>query len=402
MNRSKNEVIILPQYSIACGIDIHKDTIMVYCCTKEGKVLLSQEYDTFSKTLREVVKALVECKVELVLMESTGIYWYKLYTLLKASGLNVVVANPSHIKQLPKQKTDKKDAKWLCKLAINRLVRSSFIAEGPQQELREFCRIREKYNKQVTATQNRIVKIIERANIKIRSVASSIRTKSCQQIISRLIEGETNPKVLAQLSKGRLRSKIPQMEKALDGLLSDSDISILKLLKIDLDHYETQLEKVTDEIELLVESNYAEHTLLQKVSGIGPKTSQSILAEMGVEMNKFESADHLTAWAGLAPGNNESAKKQKPVKSRKGNKHLKTTMIRIAWSAVRTKYSYWGCLYAELIRRMKPQKAIVAIARRMLKLIYKIIQNKLEYKEGGVALYDQMKIRRKQYLQKAS
>jgi len=403
MNKSKNEVIIKPQYSVGCGIDIHKDTLMVFCCTQTGKVLIEEEFDTFTSTLRKLVNKLKSHKVEVVLIESTGIYWRKLYSLMITNGLHVIVANPMHIKQLPKQKTDRKDAKWLCKLAINNMVRKSFIPDMRQQELRELCRLREKYNKSVTSTQNRIVKIIESANIKLRSVASSIRTKSCQLIIAELIKGETDAKILAQLCKGRLRNKIPLMEKALDGLLSESDLGILKMLKDDTDYFEGQLSRINKKIEDLIDTTYQEESeLLQKVSGIGIKTSQSILAEMGVDMDKFDSPDHLTAWTGLAPGNHESAQKTKQVKSRKGNKYLKTTMIRVAWCAVRTKRSYWSCIYADFVKRMNPQKAIVAVARRMLKLLFKIIKNKIEYKEGGIELYHQMKTKRTEYLKIAN
>jgi len=401
MNKSKNEVLIKPQYSSGCGLDIHKDKISLYYSDNKGEDTQFEEFGTFTRDLKVIVKLLKKKKVSVILMESTGVYWISLYHMLKEFDLNVIVANPYHIQQMPKQKTDKKDAKWLCKLAINNMVKKSVVPNSEQHELREYCRLREKYEQQITRCYNRTVKILERGNYKLRSVASSIRTKSCQLIISSIIEGETDPKILAQLCKGRLRKKIDQMELALEGKLTGSDIATLKMINSDIKHFKNQLAQLEESILNLIEKHFKlEYELLQKISGVGPRTSQSILSEAGNDMSKYPSGDHLTAWSGLAPGNNESAGKKKNTSSRKGNKHLKTTMIRVAWSAVRKKDTYWGCLYANLRKRMKSQKAICAIARRMLKLIYKIIEEKIEYKEGGIALYNKHYTNRIQYIQR--
>lgn len=401
MNKSKNEVLIKPQYLSGCGLDMHKDKISAYYSDNKGEDTHFEEFGTFTKDLKLIVKLLKKKAVAVILMESTGVYWISLYHMLVASGFNVIVANPYHIQQMPKQKTDKKDAKWLCKLAINNMVKRSVVPSSEQHELREYCRLREKYEQQMTQCYNRTVKILERGNYKLRSVSSSIRTKSCQLIISSIIEGQRNPKVLAQLCKGRLRNKIQQMELALEGKLTGSDLSILKLIKGDIKHFENQLEELESSILKLIDKHYkADYELLKKISGVGVRTSQSILSEAGNDMSKYPNGDHLTAWSGLAPGNNESAGKRKNSTARKGNKHLKTTMIRVAWSAVRTKDSYWGCKYAKLKKRMKAQKAIVAIARRMLKLIYKIILEQTEYIEGGSALFIQQQRRSIEYKQR--
>jgi len=401
MNKSKNEVLIKPQYLSGCGLDMHKDKISAYYSDNKGENTHYEEFKTFTIDLRRIVDFLVEKKVEVILMESTGVYWISLYHMLKDAGLHIIVANPFHIQQMPKQKTDKKDAKWLCKLAINNMVKKSVVPNSEQHELREYCRLREKYEQQVTQCYNRTVKILERGNYKLRSVSSSIRTKSCQLIITSIIEGQRDPKILAQMCKGRLRSKIDQMELALDGKLTDSDIAILRMIKFDLEHLHNQLQLLESSISALIAKHYSiEYELLQKVSGIGVRTSQSILSEAGNDMSKYPSGDHLTAWSGLAPGNNESAGKKKSSSSRKGNKHLKTTMIRVAWSAVRTKNSYWGCVYSKFKKRMKAQKAIVAIARRMLKLLYKIINEKIEYVEGGIELFNKYQSKAIQYRQR--
>lgn len=399
MNKSKNEVIIMPQYFSACGIDIHKDIIYVYASDNRNEDIYSGEFGSTTRQLKKLVAELVKRKIEIVLMESTGIYWISLYHLLIESGLRTVVANPGHIKQLPKQKTDKKDAKWLCKIAINNMVRHSIVPGPHQHELREFVRMRQKYTQQETSCYNRIVKIIERGNIKLRSVASSIRTKTCQLIIEAIMKGQTNPKILASLALGKLKKKKKEIEEAVEGKLTPTDIKILRLLKEDLSHIQNQITKIDQQIDLIISEHYQlDHDLLMKVTGIGIRSSHKVLAEIGNNLSKFYSADHLTSWTGIAPGNNESAGKKKYTKTKKGNVHLKTTMVQIAWSAVRTKNSYWNCKMAEYKKRMKAQKAIFAIARRMLKLIYKIITTKMVYTEGGSKLYMELQQRRKQYL----
>jgi len=401
MIKSNPEVYIQPQYNSACGLDIHRDSVMLYYANVANNSMIQQQFGTYTRDLKQIAKLLFREKVEIVLMESTGVYWISLYHILTDCGIQVIVANPYHVKQLPKQKTDKKDAKWLCKLAINGMVRNSFIPDSKQHELREYCRLRSKLSGQITGTYNRVVKLLERSNIKIRSVASTIRIKSCQLMIEALMSGQTDPKQLADLSLGKLRSKIPELELALEGKLSQGTIQVMNMLKADLDYYTNKEQELSGKIEELINQNYKNsYELLIKVSGVGPTTAQIVLSEIGKDMSRFKSADCLTAWSGLAPGNNESANKRKPASSRKGNKYLKTAMVKIAWSAVRTKNSYWSCLYAELTKRMRPQKAIIAVARRMLKLIYKILTEEYEYKEGGVELYHELKTKRLDYMRR--
>ncbi len=388
MNQPNYEVSILPQLDKACGLDMHKDTIVGFISNKEGKQQDLKEFGTFTDDLGKIVQWLKEHQVKHCLMESTGIYWITLYHMLQEAGISVYVANPMHIKQIPKRKTDKKDARWLCTLLLNGLIRPSLIPDDTQHQLREYCRSRVHYTHQKSQALNRIVRILERSNIKIRSVVSNIRIKSSLTIIRLLASGETDIEKIAACCKGRLKQKIPAMKQALKGRLSEADRSMLTLLLADMDHFEKQISILEQKIEKIISQHYSQaEELLENISGIGKASAQNIISEIGDNMDKFPTADHLTSWTGLAPGNHESAGKRKNVSTKKGNKYLRTVMVAVAWGAVRTKNSYWRCLFEQLKKRMKPQKAIIVIARRLLKVVYRTLKNRLVYREGGTELF---------------
>ncbi|MCD6202157.1 MAG: IS110 family transposase [Bacteroidales bacterium] len=377
----------------ACGLGIHKDTIIGFISDNKGRNQVMKKFKTFTSSLKELVQWMLDNNVKYCLMESTGVYWITLYHLLTEAGISVMVANPMHIKQIPKRKTDKKDARWLCMLLLNGLVRPSFIPESQQYELREYCRARQHYIYLRSQLLNRIVRILERANIKIRSVVSNIRIKSSMEIIRLLAEGEQDINKYIASCKGRLKKKIAEMREALQGQLTNADRDMLKFLLGDIEHIEANLKLLEEKIEEIVSNHYAQAVeLLQHISGVGKQSAQVIVSEIGTEMKKFPTADHLTSWTGLAPGNHESAGKRKSVSTKKRNKYLRTAMVAIAWGAVRTKNSYWGCLFEHLKKRMKPQKAIVVIARRLLKVVYKTLNEGIIYEEGGVELFTKIQL----------
>jgi len=241
-------------------------------------------------------------------MESTGIYWVSLYGILCDALIHTTVANPQHIKQIPKRKTDRKDAKWLCKLILYGLSRHIFFPGPTQQALRDLCRNRLFYKQGQTKIKNRIIKILERANIKTRSVVSDISLKSSMEIIRLLAAGNTDIDQLAACCRGRLKAKKEQMKQALVGTLGSNERIMLKMLLADIDHYESQVQRVEKQIVELVNQQYKEVAdCLVTISGIGPQSAQVIISEIGDNMNFFPTADHLASWCGLAPGNNESA-----------------------------------------------------------------------------------------------
>jgi transposase len=386
MNKPNDEVRILPQVEKACGLDMHKDKIVCFISNKNGKGQYQQEFPTFTEDLFRIRNMLLKHKVKHCLMESTGIYWVSLYGILTGAGIEVIVANPQHIKQIPKRKTDRKDAKWLCTLMLHGLARHSFVPNETQQVLRELCRNRLFYKQGQSKIKNRILKILERANIKIRSVVSNISIKTAMTIIRLLATGNTNIELLSSHCKGKLKTKKELMKKALQSTLTTAERQLLQMLLADMDHYQYQIDLLENRIVQLTEQSYKEVAeCLQTISGVGPQTAQVILSEIGDDMSLFPTAEHLTSWCGVAPGNNESAGKRRNTQVKKGNKYLRVALITVAWAAVKTKDSYWKALFDKLRKRMKVQKAIVAVARRLLKVIYKVIKNREIYQEKGIA-----------------
>lgn len=388
-----------PQLERGCGIDIHKEKMVVFIYDQLKKTEDWREYQTYTKDLRALRDWLIENKIKDVLMESTGVYWISLYNLLTESAIRVIVANPQSIKQIPKRKTDKKDAKWLCTLLINGLVKPSFIPSVEQQELRELCRNRLFYSQQIGKIKNKLVKILEQNNIKIRSVVSTISTKSSIEIIKKLSEGVTDISELLSSCYGTVKKKLSAMSDALDGTLSQHSQSLLQMYLQDISHNQHQQHELEQKIQQIIEARYKETIdRLKTISGVGEQSSQIIVIEIGDNMGVFPNADHLSSWTGFAPGNNESAGKRKSVSVKKGNKYLRIALIALSWAAVRTKNSYWRALYEHFRKRMKPQKAIVAIARRLLKVVYKIIEKKEDYIEKGLVHFYELRSKREEYL----
>lgn len=401
MNKPNAEVRLLPQVDKACGLDMHKDKIVCFISNKDGTEQHLEEFGTFSEELFKIRDLIAKHQVGRCLMESTGVYWISLYAILTEAGINTIVANPQHIKQIPKRKTDRKDARWLCTLALHGLARQSFVPGPTQQALRELCRNRLFYKQAQTKITNRIVKILERANIKLRSVVSNINSQTSMEIIRLLAAGNTDVDRLAACCKGRLKAKKELIKQAVVGTLGRYDKMVLKLLLADLDHNQSQITQLETQIIKMTAEHYNETAIcLETIGGVGALSAQVIISEIGDNMDIFPTADHLTSWCGLAPGNNESAGKRRNTAVKKGNKYLRRAMVSVAWAAVRVKDSYWKALYQKLRKRMKAQKAIIAVARRLLKVIYKTIKEKTHYKEKGFDHF--MDLQRKSMLRHSS
>lgn len=393
-HEESQEIDFLQPISTGCGLDMHARSIEA-CIMKKGQKAEIRRYGTTTRDLKELVGWILSQEVQGVCIESTGIYWYSMYHLLSEAGVKVTLVNPARVKQIPGKKTDTADCKWLCKLLMNGLVAGSFVPEGPQRELRELTRMQFKYVNLASQAEHRILKVLERANIKIRSVMSNITTKSGQAIVRALAEGQTDVNVLASLCKGRLRKKIEHMKEALEGLLTEHDRYQLRLLIKDQDHYASQIEEIEKSTSQIVADHFTETVqIVDSVYGIGTRTATGIVAEIGSSMEQFETADKLTSWSGLAPGNKESAGKKRKVKTVNGNRYLKPMLLQAAWTAVRAKNTYWSAQFHLLTKRLPPKKAIIAIARKMLKMIYSLLQKKIKYVElGAEAFWQQIKLR---------
>lgn len=404
-------------YKRCAGLDVHKKTV-VACrrWTKEGSVV-ETEVKTFGTTtpeLLEMVDWLNEWEVTQVAMESTGEYWKPAFNLLEGN-FEVLLVNAQHVKHVPGRKTDVKDAEWLAELLSYGLLKASFIPAKLQRDLRDLTRYRVKLVQERVRVVNRVQKVLENANIKLGSVASDPLGVSGRQMLAALVAGETDATLMADLAKGRMRNKIPELEKALTGIVRDHHRFMLAQQLTHIDFLDEQIADIEAEIGRRVETmsqrppsdnqssldepkeneagvqltwNQA-ITLLDTIPGINKRTAEAILAETGIDMDQFPSAGHLARWAGVAPGNNQSGGKRYSGKTPPGNRALRTTLVQAAWAAQRTKGTYLSTVYRRLAGRRGKKRAIVAVAHSMLVSIYYMLLRHQPYQELGGDYFDQ-------------
>lgn len=346
----------------ACGIDIHKDSLKA-CYLSSDRPAEFRDYGTQTAQLRLLCTELQSLGIKDAVIESTGIYWVPLYDLLEKGGVHVTIANPLRVKQIPGKKTDTSDSEWLCKLLMNGLVSPSFIPSTNFRQLRQLNRQRFRYVGQLSQVKNRVLKVLETANLKLRSVLSNINTKSARLIVEALSEGEPDMKQLQSYCLGRAAKKADLLPEALDGTLTDSDRQLLRLHLSYWSYLEQQLASLEACIGQLIDQHYsATKALLLEIPGVSVQSAHAILAELGDNLESFSDADKLTSWMGLAPGNRQSANKWYAQHTTKGNQYLRKTLIQVAWAAVRKKEGYWLAQFQYLRKRLPAKKAIVAIA----------------------------------------
>jgi transposase len=371
----------------ACGIDMHKDKIKsCYMGVSETSVI--KDFGTTTQQLKLLYEDLVLQGIEYVVIESTGIYWIPLYDLLTAQGIQVVIANPLRVKQIPGKKTDTADSEWLCKLLMNGLIHPSFIPDTTLRQLRQLNRQRYRYTGQLSQVKSRILKVLESCNFKLRSVLSNINTKSARNITQALASGITDMSLLQSCCVGRAAKKAVLLPEYLQGILSVYDRQLLSLYLQDWDFLDKQVSFLEESMTGIIQEHYHETaSLLMDIPGVGMQTARTIVSEVGVTLNSFPSADHFSSWIGFAPGNRQSANKWYHQSTTKGNKYLRATLIQVAWAAVRTKDGYWQAQFQYLRKRLPAKKAIVAIARKLSKLIYRVITQKYQYEEKGAEYF---------------
>lgn len=372
--------------SRVCGLDVHKNSITA-CVIVDGQKEL-RSFGTMTDDLLLLADWIHSHACTHVAMESTGVYWKPVYNLLELdTNLEVLVVNAQHIKQVPGRKTDVKDAEWLADLLKHGLLKPSYIPSREQRELRELVRYRRSLIDERAREANRIQKVLEGANIKLGSVATDVLGVTGRHILRDIIDGKTDVQVLAQHAKSHLRKKIPLLERSLHGLVGTHQ---RRLLKTQLDHIEF-LEKLIEDLNQEIEERMSpfedDLELLDTIPGVGKVTAQHLLVEIGNDMTRFLSADHLASWAGMAPGQQESAGKKKPARTREGNKYLRSCLVEAATSAVRQKNTYLHAKYQRLKRRRGGKKAIVAIGRTLLVIFFQLLTKKEAYIEKGAEAY---------------
>jgi transposase len=370
------------------GIDCHQPTYKVAICI-EGEAPIIHTFETFTGDVYRLRDTLIGHDIKDVIIESTGVYWRFLYRVLVEAGIKVVVVNPFSVKQIPLEKTDKRDAIWLATVLMNGMAKPSLMVSEQQEALRELTRQRTHYTQQLTRVKNRIIRVLESCNFKIMSVISNISTKTGMKLVERLSNGVTDINELIECCHHSvIRRKGALLAKAFTGKITANYQLQLKFLLEDLAHIESQKIKVCNAIEALFnEEQKAIMKKLEKVEGIAQQSSEVIMAEMGINAKDFKNEDSVSKYAGFAPGVHESSNKKTFVKCHPGNKYLRTIMIQVAWAAVRIKGGYWRAEYQHLKKSLGAKKAIVAVAHRLIKVVYKVIMTGYEYEKWDAKRY---------------
>ncbi|EHO10495.1 hypothetical protein HMPREF9714_01459 [Myroides odoratimimus CCUG 12901] len=361
-----------------CGLDVHKDTVVA---TIKGSDFETQTrtFLTFTDDLYEFVSWLQEYSITEVAMESTGIYWRPVYSVLE-DYCHVILVNARHIKNVPGQKTDKKDSEWICKLLLSGLLKGSFIPDQQTRELRELYRHRRKLVSSRTAEKNRLQNVLESANIKLRSVVSDVFGVSAMQMIQAIIQGQTDPEILASFAKGSLKSKRNELIKALNGKVTQHHIFMLKTILETINNINIQIAQLEAQMESYRVSMEKDVELLETIPGVSRQIALGILGEIGNDMSFFSDHQNLCSWAGVCPGNNESAGKKYSTRITKGNKYLKTTLVEAAWVAIRSKANpIFAVKHQHISNRRGKKKATIAIAHKLLIAVYHVLRDKEPY-----------------------
>lgn len=384
------ESVLVPR---ACGLDVHKDSVVACLLLQSERKVerVLRTFGTFAPDLHELADWLREQGISHVAMESTGPYWLPVYAVLEERPqLTLVVGNASHIKNVPGRKTDCNDAQWLATLVRLGLIRPSFVPPPDLRAMRDLVRAQRTLIQSGATERNRLLKVLEMAGVKLDSVASDVFGVSGRAMLHALSEGVTDAEQLAQMAKGTLRKKLPQLRLALQGRLLEQHRLLLRLHLQTLAHQDAQLATLQQAIEALLAPYQQQHQRLQSIPGIGARTATVLIAELGVRMEVFPTAGHAAAWAGLCPANKQSAGKNLGQKVRKGNPHLRTALVESAWSAKNQKGSYLRDKFRRLASRRGNKRAAVALAHKLLIAAYQVLRTGRAYQDLGAHYLDQL------------
>jgi transposase len=377
-------------YAHCAGLDVHKGNVVV--CVRHylpgGRV--RQEVRTFATTTAALLALADWLQAEGVThaaMESTGVYWKPVFHILEGT-CTLVLVNAQHLKQVPGRKTDVKDCQWIAQLLQHGLLKASFIPPAPIRELRDLTRHRSQLVGEKTRAANRLQKALEDANIKLASVASDVLGQSGRAMLRALIGGVTDPVKLADLAKGQLRHKLPQLEAALHGRVTAHHRFLLKMLLGQVEYLEDLLQQLEDRMGEVILPFRDQTQLLLTIPGIGWLVAVVLLAELGPDLKTFPSARHLASWAGLCPGNNRSAGRQRSGRTGKGSRWLRAALIQAAWAASRQKNSYLAAQFRRLAARRGRKRALLAVAHSLLHIIYAVLKKGKAYEDLGADWFE--------------
>jgi transposase len=379
-----------PLYERCCGLDVHKRTVAA-CVVVPGPGRQPRKevrtFGTMTDSLLALADWLAGHGVTHVALESTGVYWRPIWNILEG-GFALLLVNPRHVKQVPGRKTDVRDCEWLADLLRHGLLRASFVPARPQRELRELTRYRTSLVRERAAEANRVQKTLEGANLKLGDVASDPLGVSGRRMLAALIGGATDPAALADLALGQLRAKLPQLERALAGRVGPHQRFLLAHQLAHLDALDELIERVSTEIAARLRPVEAVVARLDAIPGVGRRTAEVLVAEVGTDPGRFPSAAHLASWAGMCPGNHESAGKRTSGRTRKGNRWLRTALVEAAHAAGHTKHTYLAAQYHRLAARRGRKKAVVAVGHSILTIVYHLLARPEPYQDLGAAYLD--------------
>ena len=374
-------------YKSCCGIDVHKNKI-VACLKIKGKQTVIKEFTGQTEDIKNMAEWLKENKCEKIAMESTASYWKPLVNIFEIKELEYTIINARDYKNLPGKKTDVLDAEWIADLLQHGMLRDSFIPTREQRELREATRYRNSIIQERARAINRLQKMLEGANIKITTVLNSVQGVTCRNLIEYILENdeEITMDKAEELVVTRVHAKLEDIVKAMDGIITQFQKTIMKEVIKHIDELTariSEMDKIIDEYMKEYEENKKK---IDKIPGIGKRSAEIILAEIGQDMSRFPTAGHISSWAGVCPGNNESAGKRRSGKTRKGNQTLKVILTQCAQAAVKKKDTFFYAQYQRIAMRRGKKRAILAVGHSMLIAIYYMIKENKEYEELGAEI----------------
>lgn len=382
-------------YNRCCGIDVHKNKLVA--CLHIGRKKEIREFTGMSKDIKEMATWLEENECEMIAMESTSVYWKPLVNIFEIRGLDFMVVNARDFKNVPGRKTDIADSEWLCQLLQHGLLKSSYIPTREQRELREACRYRKKLTEERARGLNRLQKQLEGANIKLSSIVSNIDGKTSMNLLEHVLnsEDEIDEVKAKELIITRIGASTMEVVEAMDGIVTPFQKVMMKEVIIHLNELASRIASMDDIIDEYMSDYGTAIEMLEQIPGVGKRSAEIILAEIGLDMERFPTSAHLASWAGVSPGNNESAGKRKSGKSTKGNKILKSTLAQSAKTAAKNKNSFFHAQYQRISIRRGKNRATIAVAHSILISIYHMLKDGMEFVDLGADYYNQFNTEKK-------